>query len=242
MITFDEFLNETKLTTDFKYYHGCSKTELGEKILQDGFLKPGNENITRGTKLTPEIGKTYATPNLREAIIYTIGGIMMGYEDKWLKEENKYGYLFEIDKKSFSDVNPDEDYLGELIWIINKGQDYFKDYHFEDSFVKKLNDSIFYEWSKYDRREFIGICEYYLTPLQYKKCIQYNDYADFAVAGKKLNKFISNYLKEKIIKLGTPVANNGNLKFKSVWKFDKNNDIKLKIDGSNFFKLAEKIR
>jgi len=42
----------------------------------------------------------------------------MGKEFQIEDEENRYGYLFEIDKKSFSDdINPDEDYVGEIIWI-----------------------------------------------------------------------------------------------------------------------------
>lgn len=244
MKTFYEFLNESKIITNFNYYHGCSKTELGEKILQDGFLKPGNENISRGTKLTPELGKTYATPNLKEAVIYTIGGVLMGFNDKRIKESNKYGYLFEIDKNSFTDVNPDEDYLGKIIWIINKEQKNFKNYDFSDEQnidYDFVYDSLF-KWKNHERYDFLNICKSILTPLQYKKCVQYDDYGDLAVAGKKLNKFIDHRWKEKIIKLGTPVANDGILIFKSVWKFNKENDNKLEKNGSNIFELSEKIK
>ena len=60
----------------------------------------------------------------------------------------------------------------------------------------------FYEkWDTYKIQCFLHICKNILTPIQYKKCTKYNDYADFAVAGKKLNKFLDDYWKKNIIEL-----------------------------------------
>lgn len=240
--TFYQFLNEAKLTTDFTYYHGCSKSVYGEKILNDGFLKPGNENNKRGHKLTPDIGRTYATPNFRESVVYTMGGDYFpcnNWSSYMERERGKYGYLFEIDRNSFTDVIPDEDYVGQLVHygnnILNNDLKWLE--YAEKDAIKN-----FYEkWDTYKIKCFLHNCQSILTPLQYKKCLKYDDYADFAVAGKKLNKFLDNQWKKEIIELGTPVGNQGKLTFSKAWKIDKENALRLKKDASNFFDLAVKI-
>ena len=98
-----------------------------------------------------------------------------------------------------------------------------------------------YYINTYKIKCFLHNCQSILTPLQYKKCLKYDDYADFAVAGKKLNKFLDNQWKKEIIELGTPVGNQGKLTFSKVWKIDKENALRLKKDASNFFDLAVKI-
>ena len=60
-----------------------------------------------------------------------------------------------------------------------------------------------------------------LTPLQFEKAKKYDDYADFAVAGKKLNKYLSNNMRNDIIKLGCPISVPGEVEIKQAWKFDK---------------------
>jgi hypothetical protein len=103
-------------------------------------------------------------------------------------------------------------------------------------------------WGIIKRKRFLNECKKLLTSLQYKNCIKYNDYTDFkdfgdfAVAGKKLNKFLSDYWKQEIIKCGISVSQLGKIEFKEAWKFDKNLNPKLKLDGSNFFSLAERIK
>ena len=250
MKTFYQFLNEAKLTTNFTYYHGCSKSENGEKILSDGFLKPGNEENKRGHKLTPDIGRTYATPNFRESVVYTMGGDFFpcnNWSTYLEKERGKYGYLFEIDRSSFTDVIPDEDYVGQLIYYGDKIlKDDLKWLEFvgtKEIFNQGKNAlKNFYEkWDANKIRRFLSTCQSILTPLQYKKCLRYDDYADFAVAGKKMNKFLDDYWKREIIELGTPVGNQGRLTFSKAWKIDKENALRLKKDASNFFDLAVKI-
>ena len=159
----------------------------------------------------------------------------MGKEFQIEDEENRYGYLFEIDKKSFSDdINPDEDYVGEIIWILNKGKKYFKDkpHYWQGNY--NIFDLLF-QWEKDEISDFLKSCKTILSPLQYKKCVEFDNYDDFDIAGKKLNKHLSNNWKKKIIKLGTPVGNKGVLKFNSVWKFDKENCIFLDNQCANFF-------
>lgn len=240
MKTYYQFLNEGKILPNITYYHGCSSYKHGESILKDGFIKPGNEDVKRGGKFTPAMGRTYATPNIREAIVYTIGGVFMGSDhiEHYINDnENdrsfgRYGYLFEIDDKSFTEVDPDEDYLGESIYILEKKPNYSEN---------KIFGKMLLSWNDGKRYNFLQECKRILTELQYQKCIRYDDFADFAVAGKKLNKFISEYWKSEIIKGHTPVANKGILRFKNVWKFDKFDSKKLGKDGERFFELAKLI-
>jgi len=56
------------------YYHGTS-SENGEKILKEGIKSP---EIIHRARLTPIKGKQYITTSLRYAIIYAIGGDMIG--------------------------------------------------------------------------------------------------------------------------------------------------------------------
>ena len=74
------------------------------------------------------------------------------------------------------------------------------------------------------------------------KVIRYDDYADFAVAGKKMNKYMSSDIRDMVISLGSPVAQMGQMKFGRVWKFDKEQNGELKKDCSNFFELAKEVK
>lgn len=220
-----------KPPADIVYYHGSSKQEHGESILASGELRPGNMDIKRGNKLTPIMGMTYATPDLRTGVIYALGGIMMSH-DPWqrsIDKDGQYGYLFEIDNASFSDVVPDEDYVGKLINIIEERPTYY-----EGEFESKALD-----WP--NASNFLSFAKYNLTALQYKKAKDYNDYGDFAVAGKKLNRVMSDNMKQSIISMGCPVGNRGLLKISKAWRIDKTLSKSIKDDCSNFFELAEKV-
>jgi hypothetical protein len=235
VLKFDEFLNEVQMTFDkLTFYHGCSNSENCEKAIKDGFLKPGNEDIKRGHKLTPEKGFVYMAQSLRHAIIYTIGSGRLGSDiSDDIKKYGQYGYLFIIDNNSLKNVDPDEDFVGNLIYACSQKDGYLEDEIATENFQKK--------WDQNKKQQYLEIAKSLLTPRQYQKCLDYDDYADFAVAGKKMNKTLNDYWKKQIIDLGVPIANYGNTKFKEVWKFDKSLNPKLKHDISNFFDLAEKI-
>ena len=103
------------------FYHGCSNSTDGKEILTDGFLKPGNKTTKKGSKLTPDINRTYVTPNFVEAITYMIGSDTIGSIKKDdLVENGKFGFLFVIDGNTLDNIEPDEDYLGESIFILSK--------------------------------------------------------------------------------------------------------------------------
>jgi hypothetical protein len=100
---------------------------------------------------------------------------------------------------------------------------------------------LYNNWNENKIKRFLDECKNILTPLQYKKCSDSDNYSDFADIGKKLNKYLSDYWKIEIMKCGTSISNYGKLYFKEAYKFDKRNNPKLNPDGSNFFDYAEKI-
>lgn len=230
------------------YYHGTSSQDAGEKILEEGFLKPGNTDVKRGQKLTPMMNYVYCTPDIYTACIYTIGGVFMGSEYKFstnvgnrLGHNSQFGYCFEIDVEDLKDVKPDEDFVGELIWFLH--EDGKADYMAkgESSFMwrraKKWRDE-----NPHDAQRYLDFARRNLTELQFKKAIRYDDYADFAVAGKKLNKVMDNATAQQVMSLGCPVANLGQVKISEAWKLDKARTKDIKKDASNFFEIAEKVK
>ena len=66
--------------------------------------------------MTPMGGYVYLTKSLRYAIIYCIGGDILGNKVPldWIKE-SRYGYVFKSAGVLESNLSPDEDEIGELI-------------------------------------------------------------------------------------------------------------------------------
>ena len=91
-----QIIKEVLLQRNKTYYHGCSDMELCNKIIKDGFIKPGNKTIKRGDKFTPVMNKTYFAENLKTAIIYLIGADIVGQKmwDGFEKEYGNFGCLF----------------------------------------------------------------------------------------------------------------------------------------------------
>lgn len=191
------------------YYHGFSKEEYLKDIQLNGLKAPDLTN--RKGNLRPIDGKVYITPDLRYAIIYSIGGDMLGiFIPKSILESNGlYGYLAIIDGKQLLDIQPDEDDIGQFI---------------HDKKFYWLND----------------LAQRILSVSTYKKVMN-GEYEYFARAGKVLVKKLSDDQKLSIIDSGSHIAHGGNLKPKEIWKFDKSKSNELLKDGSNFFKLASKI-
>lgn len=216
------------ISSDKKFYHGTAKESAGLSILKDG-IKPGNINIKRGNKLTPVMGKTYVTDNLKTAIIYTIGADMLGDDlSILLNSEGRYGYLFVIKGSQLNNPQPDEDSIGEILNILTD--------------PNRTSGSTKYKIRSVELQWLVDLAKSKLTPKQFWNVKFYNDYADFAVAGKKLVKYMSTWQKEQLIDAGANVANEGNLYPEEAWKYDKLKNTKLKEDGSNFFQLAQKIK
>ena len=201
--------NESILNQTF--YHGSSN--FGEEILKDGFIKT---QITSGKKqhmLIPVNGACYATSDLSYAVMYTIGGHLAG--TKFDPRDSKFGYLFSFSGKQLSDIQPDEDFIGEMFASYSK------------------NKAPNWLWS---------LAGKFLAKSTIQKCID-GEYTYFAKAGKVLVKRMTDEQKLELILGGSALANFSNIHFEHAYKFDKEKYLHLlKDDASNFFEFAEKIR
>ena len=217
------------------YYHGTSKEENAKNILQNG-IQPPDLTLKKKHKLTPVKGKVYITPALDYALIYALGANMIGQDmskdsDITVKKEF-YGYIFVIDGKQLKDIQPDEDGVGEILY----------------DYIAAKNGETTVAGSGLDKEQLLklewldNLAKQVLTPLQYPKVIRYDDYADFAVAGKKLNNSMSERQKLELIDAGAHIAHGGEIGFKECWKIDKRRSQELNRDGSNFFQIAERIK
>ena len=198
-------------------YHGTDKEALGKQIISDRALKPGSDLVQKGNGyLTPVTGRVYLSQNLRYAIIYAIGGDMLGAKlSESMIQRDRYGYLFVADANDIREPQPDEDNIGELIG-------------------EGLNGGKCPSWLLY-----MGKSE--LTPRQLQK-IKDGEYIYFAQTGKKLVKRMSQEQKRDLIdNWGANVANSGEISIRQAWKFDKEKNPQLSHDGSNFFQLAERV-
>jgi hypothetical protein len=200
------------------YFHGTSSEPAGESILQSG-IKPGDvvvqKKTVKGPSLEPVKGKVYVTSDLKYAQIYAIGGDMAGTDSP----RNKgFGYLFVIDGSELSDIQPDEDSVGEMIYYALKGE---------------RKEPIL--------QRYVSILTRSLTAGQLKK-FKDAEYVMWAHAGKKLLKSMSDADKLAFIDAGSHIANTGEINFKEAWRIDKSKIKNLKKDGSNFFEIAERVK
>lgn len=81
----------------------------------------------------------------------------------------------------------------------------------------------------------------YLTSNQLDKVMD-GEYRYWAQSGKKLLKNMSDMQKLYLIDNGAHIAHTGRIIPSQAWKFDKNLCPDLKKDGSNFFRLAQRIK
>lgn len=156
------------------FWHGSKKLSGVAPILREGLKgRPTQEK----SRMAPVKEGVYLTPNFRYAMIYALGGSVIGhkYIPSNIKEE-PYGFIYEIEPKNLSDVHPDEDSIGELIYSL------YRESRPELSWLKYLAESV-------------------ATPTQLKKLKQ-GEYALFAAVGKKVLKQLSP--KQEIQLLGLP--------------------------------------
>jgi hypothetical protein len=103
-----------------RFYHGCSNEQFAAGVLSDGVIRPrdGGAKPVNGTGwLAPINDRTYLTPSLKYAVIYVLGGDVAGGEiwERFVQKDGRYGHLFVVDGSALSDVQPDEDSVGELL-------------------------------------------------------------------------------------------------------------------------------
>jgi 2'-5' RNA ligase/predicted ABC-type ATPase len=98
-----------------RYFHATSHTSRGKSILESGMVRPGEAG--RIGPLAPVEGRVYVTQDPEYALVYSLGGDMAGSNlpEHWIEDAGQYGYIFEIDPQAFTDIQPDEDVIGEHI-------------------------------------------------------------------------------------------------------------------------------
>jgi len=209
-----------------EYYHGTDNVENVKQILKDGFLK--GPEIQEKSKFAPRKENVYFGRVPADALSYSLGFLFdkNGFESTVEYEEEKgrsIGFMFVISGEDLVDIEPDEDSIGSILNQI-------------------LNNKNPLNFSSNEIEQLKNLCKWKLTPKQFLKLKNYNDFADLAQIGKKLTSFIPDYLKYKMIDNGT-ISNKGKIKFKEVWKFNKRDASPSIIgeDGKDFRKIAERI-
>lgn len=193
------------------YYHGTTKESIAESIMENGLVPPDMSG-QKDTLLKPVDGKVYLTPDISYALIYAIGGSIVGEDvpESFIKNEGRYGYVFLVDGKDLQDIQPDEDAIGQML-AIDDGP----------------------EWL--DRR-----AKAILGPSTYRRAKE-GDYCWGARAGKTMLRHMTDAEKLDLIDKGTAIAHHGNLRPFAVWKVDKLRCRDLEKDGSNVSEVCEYI-
>lgn len=196
-------------------YHGSSEGK-GLQIIHDGFVKPGNLSVRKRGYLVPVAGRSYLAQELRYAVIYAIGGDMLGMDiSDLIPRMGRYGYVFVFNAGDIGENQPDEDSIGELIYDGS--------------------------CSRPCPRWLLHMAKIRLTSNQFQNVLN-GEYIYWAQAGKKLVKMMTEEEKKELIdKYGAHVAAVGEIPFRQAWKFDKMKNVDLKKDASNFFQLAERV-
>lgn len=234
----DEMATPTDRVTARTYYHGTSDSEIGQKIVADGILKsPEIEDLNKRygqSHLRPVEGRVYLSPSLRYAIIYALGGVFAGTDmpDSRRGKGGDYGYLFVVDGKSLTDVEPDEDTLGGLIGKLSHLDPSEYDDHPELTAALRADPDLV--------ARLAGMLPSYLTPTMLRN-VKDGRYAWYAKAGKRLLKLLPPSIRVKVAELGSAIGAQSSVPWTSAWRIAKSRSAELKKDGSNFFEVAEKV-
>ena len=195
-----------------KTYYHGTETDKAAQ----GILKKGispPDLITRHGLLRPVEGKVYITPDLEYALIYAIGANMIG-SDFQLPSSDKKGHQT------------------AYIFVIDGKQ--LKD-------IQPDEDSVGEMISKQNPEWLYRLATSHLASSTMKKIMD-GEYSYWAKAGKVLNKKMTDKQQLELIDLGAHIAHTGALKPKEAWSMPKTDNKMLKKNGSNFFKVAKRIK
>lgn len=240
--------------TSSVFYHGTSSEDAAKSIMRQGIKAPDLTN-TKNTMLRPVVGKVYATPSLPYAMIYALGGASVfgnktyqvpyrGNEDLFkrvIKDDGRfkgrYGYIFVMNKTDLQgDIQPDEDSIGEMYHIfLNGGPSQYTSPENTKVYETLRNNG--------DLNKVMRTLDSIATDNMRRK-ITDGEYAWYAKLGKRAltHKLFTPEIKKAFVDAGTHVAHEGTIIPSQVWRFDKAKAGWIEEDGSNFFKMAERIR
>jgi hypothetical protein len=198
---FEEHINEMAKPSSSiakkTFYHGTSKMDAAENILKQGYLKPRDIEWEEQS-LTPVAGKVYLTDNLKYATIYSIGGDVMG--SKTYKPTSEKGYLFTIKGSELKDIQPDEDFVGEMI------------YNKEPEWLHDRAKEIIWEVGEWELPQDL-LEELELLGYSFWEAVIEGEYIAWAVAGKIVLKELNDEEILELVKIdGNALAHTGKLK------------------------------
>lgn len=240
-----EMAAATPATRASRYYHGTSNSAAGEKILAHGSLKrPTAAELD--TRYSPRAhqrpaGGVYLTPYLKYATIYALGGVVMGINVVRGKD-GAYGYLFVVDGAELTDVEPDEDVLGSLVWSLGGRAGSFAadseryDVHSDHApLLRALRaDPAFMD-------ELRAAFNRYVTPHTLARA-EAGEASWQSMAGKQLLRHLSPDQRAKLVELGSHLsARQDEVRWTEAWRILKTDAVKLDRDGGNFFDVAERV-
>lgn len=211
----NQYLIEMAMPRDIdlaKKYFHGTSDDKAGKGILTKGINPPDLEFKKKTQLTPVKGKVYITPDIKYALIYAIGANMIG--SKLPERWIKAGE--------------------EYAWLFVIDGKQLKD-------IQPDEDSIGEMISNKEPMWIYNLAKRELTTRQLEKVMD-GEYSYWASCGKKLNKIMTDIQKLHLIDAGAHIAHTGNLKPNECWKMHKNDNEKLKSDGSNFFKIAKRIK
>lgn len=229
--------NTLSEATNRTLYHGSYSSGAFKRITTQGLQ--GRADQTRHS-LAPIKGRVYMTPSLRYAIIYALGGDMMGHKmpEGFIKPGLRYGYVYEIDPADLTDdVIPDEDIVGAALvgaYRIQKGRvNQYSALERELAERPNLVSRLAYLFDAYTRA----------VPTIRKGALE-GMLASEAKLGKRVLKDHGRHSADMqaILSLENMHQSHGGTVMPTrAWRIDRRLSHKLLKDGSNFFDIATKV-
>ncbi len=219
-----------------KLYHGTDEASAAAAILREG-IRPDLSTTPMNNVARPVAGRIYMTLDLKHAIPYMLGGSMAGSEipEEWFTEKGRYGYMFVVDGNDLTDVQADEDQVGEAVkdrafpWV----DDYLNELRGEDPEYPREIET--------EDGEMFPNDDPYIYHRDLLEQVDDGEYDGWIKAGHVLLKTMTDEQKLDVIRKYGNLAHLGAIKPIEMWEFDKKDSEKLKADGSNFFELARKV-
>jgi len=214
------------------YFHGTSTFKAAKSIAQDGKIIPANLVDPLGYKAArgiqkPIEGRSYLTTDIAYALVYALAGDVAGHEfDSKRKNniEDPYGFVFEISGRELTDVQPDEDGVGQVV---------------ADMLRKKNGQSLLYKFAPSDelKMSMWKLINKHLTSKEEQKLVVGFDNDETRI-GKKMLKYMSDEDKIEMIEAGVHVGHLGAVIPSKVYVVKKSRSADFKRDGTNFFQIA----
>ena len=216
------------------YYHGTDLANA-QKIIKDG-IDPDATNLKYGEKkswLRPQAGSVYLTSSLKYAVIYAIGGDFLGHSVEGARIKD--GIVFRIDGSSLSDISPDEDQVGQILHLaLSAKPEEIEKYYYPGK--SQLFASPEMEALRKTAARVLTKIQLGNMSSKWGKGSEIHYQAN---VGKKLSKYLPDYLKHFLIDIGSHVAHKGKITPSAAWIIHRNDVPKLKEDASNFFDFAK---